>query len=113
MKYQVTDNEVNAFLNKVKEIRTQDISIIAFRPPSTTSMRNLEDSISDFDEKYVKRELEGMGVQWIDFKVGDFNSYVGSHLHYESAKKLSRQLRIAVSKLFENQTSGIHQTNNL
>lgn len=111
MKYQVTDNEVNTFLNKVKEIRTQDILIIAFRPPSTKAMRNLEDSLSGFDEKCLKRKLEGMGVQWLDYKDGDFNSYDGSHLHYESAKKLSRQLGIEVSKLFENQTSEIHQTN--
>ncbi|MDE0772865.1 MAG: hypothetical protein OSB25_11770 [Salibacteraceae bacterium] len=112
LKYQVTDNEINAFLNKVKEIRTQDISIIAFRPPSSIAMRNLEDSISGFDEEYIKRELEDMGVQWLDFREGDFNSYDGSHLHFESAKKLSILLGIEVSKLFENQTSEVSQNNN-
>jgi len=111
LKYQVADNEISTFLNKIKEIRTQDISIIAFRPPSTFAMRNLEDSISGFDEEYVKRELEVMGVKWLDFKDGDFNSYDGSHLHFESAKKLSRLLGIEVSKLIENQTSETHQTN--
>ncbi len=91
---------------------TQDISIIAFRPPSSIAMRNLEDSISGFDEEYIKRELEDMGVQWLDFREGDFNSYDGSHLHFESAKKLSILLRIEVSKLFENQTSEDSQNNN-
>ena len=49
---------------------------------------------------------------YANFWVTKFSPYDGSHLHFESAKKLSILLRIEVSKLFENQTSEDSQNNN-
>lgn len=98
-KYQVTMNEVNSFLQKVKEITTKGIIVFAYRPPSTHQMRMLEDSISGFDEKFIKEELISRNVIWLDFKDSDFESYDGSHLHYNSAKKISRSVGESINKL--------------
>lgn len=98
-KYQVSNNEVNSFLKKVEEITRNGINIIAFRPPSTYKMRILEDSISGFDEKFIKEELIKRNVIWLDIMDSDFESYDGSHLHYNSAKKLSGIVGDRINKL--------------
>jgi len=88
-KYQIDNKEVDVFLSKIKDITSNGITVVAFRPPNTSVMRHLEDSISGFDERLVKQNLLGNSVIWLDFEDADFESYDGSHLHYKSAKKLS------------------------
>jgi len=52
----------------------------------------LENEISGFNEKEVKQRLNKIGVHWIMLKNEDYLSYDGSHLHYDSALKLSQLL---------------------
>lgn len=87
--YQVDKRELNVFLKKLGEIKAKGITIIAYRPPSTVQMRNLEDSISGFKEQTIKKELVKRNIIWFDFKDSDFHSYDGSHLDSKSAEKFS------------------------
>lgn len=104
-KYQVGNKETKSFISKIKEITSTNITVVAFRPPSTQRMRQLEDSISGFDENLVKHELIKNSVQWLEFKDSDFQSYDGSHLDVNSGIKLSKIISEKISKicLSENQ----------
>ncbi len=98
-KYQVTDKEVNTFFQKIEEITSEGIMVIAFRPPSSNEMQMLEDTISGFNEELVKNTLIEKNVIWIDFENSDYESYDGSHLHYNSAKKLSGIIGMRINEL--------------
>lgn len=101
-KYKVNSEVVNRFLVKIKEISSKKgITVIAFRPPTSVKMRRLEDEISGFDELYIRKQLKDMGVRWVTFNNSDYESYDGSHLHYKSAEKLSRQLGIILNIVLE------------
>ncbi len=62
-------------------------------------MKNLEDSISGFDEKFIKKELQKIGVNWIDLNLNEYSSIDGSHLHYMSAERLSQKIGIVIKNL--------------
>jgi len=99
-KYQVNPFNVEAFLEQVKVIASKGVKVIAFRPPSSEVLRALEDEVSGFDETYVKQRLKATGVDWLDFDDADFESYDGSHLHYNSAIKLSKKIGAQVKSYF-------------
>lgn len=100
-KYQVEQKDMEDFITVVREINKQGkIEIIAFRPPTTLAMKELEDSISGFDENYVKNELQKAGVKWVDFDT-TYTSYDGSHLNENAANALSEKLGVIVSELVE------------
>lgn len=88
--YQVQQKQVDSFLSDLKKYKNQGIKIVAFRPPSTLGMRQLEDSLSKFNENQLKTAINELGGVWIEFRDGDFVSYDGSHLEKKSAQKLSR-----------------------
>lgn len=73
-------------------IQENNIRVIAYRSPTTDQMESIEDSMSGFDEAKLKQQLQAIGVEWIDFKSGQFRSYDGSHLHYEGAIQLTTEL---------------------
>ena len=91
-KYQVSQEHLELFYQKIKEIKEEGIQIIAFRPPTANELSDLENEISGFNEKEVKQQLNKIGVHWITLKNEDYLSYDGSHLHYDSALKLSQLL---------------------
>ena len=88
-KYKVSMKETKSIMDKLKKIASTEVTIIALRPPTTKQMRMLEDSMSGFDEDFVKQELIRNSITWLDFNDSDFMSYDGSHLNENSARKLS------------------------
>ena len=98
-KYKISQNVIDELLLKITEIKKMNVSIIAFRVPSTYQMEKLEKSLSGFDEEYLKKEFEKAGAFWLEFNNSDFVSYDGSHLHYLSAEKLSLQLGEKIDKI--------------
>ncbi len=91
-KYQVEQDDVDDFLSNIEKIISNEITIIAFRPPSTTVMDSLENAISGFNETYIANKLDSLGVLYINFNSEDYLSYDGSHLHKQAAIKLSNNL---------------------
>lgn len=98
-KYKVSDVAVSSFLQSIAMLQGSGIKIVAFRPPSSTILRKLENQISGFDEAYMKTSLENLGVHWWHFEDDNYHAYDGSHLHYDSAKKFSQQLGERLSEL--------------
>lgn len=95
----VSPGVVNVLLQKIEELVSQDIHVIAFRPPTTLQMEALEDSLLSFNEELFKQEIVAAGGIWLDFDSEDFNSYDGSHLHYLSAEKFSTQLGEVIQEI--------------
>jgi hypothetical protein len=89
-KYQIKDSLVTNFFKVLEGLKKESIQVIAYRPPTFDAMVELEDSLSGFNEDYVRAEMERRGCIWIDFQNKDFKTYDGSHLHYDSAEKLGR-----------------------
>lgn len=81
---------IDETLEFVSKMKNKGVEIYGFRPPSCEEMEKLENEISDFNENEFQTLFEKNGGIWIDIPNRySFNSYDGSHLHYESAKKLS------------------------
>ena len=79
----------------------EGIKIVGFRPPSTLAMEQLEDSLSGFDYSKFINEFKQMGGIWLTFSLQDYKSYDGSHLHYESANKFTKNLAQKIKKYFK------------
>ena len=81
---------INDLMKQVKEWHDEKYWVFALRMPSSLAMEQLEDSISGFDEKQLKFALQQNGGIWLDLGPRvEFESYDGSHLERESARKLS------------------------
>lgn len=80
---------VDSLISKIEEFVISEITVIAFRPPTTIQMEALENRLLKFDEALFKSKLIEAGGIWLDINSADFKSYDGSHLHYLSAEKLS------------------------
>ncbi len=77
---------------KLREISAKNITVLAFRPPTTLAMKRLEDSLSGFDETYIKNELTKNSIYWLELDFSQFESYDGSHLNKKSAILLSKSI---------------------
>ena len=91
-RHKVAEEQINSLTTKLCEISSRGVQVVCFRPPTTHQMRNLEDSLSGYDEITIKKNLQCYFVVWLDFKDSDFESYDGSHLDEKSARKLSREI---------------------
>jgi hypothetical protein len=86
----LSQKSVNETLNFVSRMKKEGVEVYGFRPPSSKGMEKLEDKMSGFNENEFKVLFGRSGGVWIDIPGKfSFNSYDGSHLHYQSAKELS------------------------
>ena len=98
--YKVSQNDMLLTINKLKQLALSGINVIAFRVPTTVQMERLEDSISGYDESFVKNSLIQHSINYLDFQNSDFASYDGSHLNEKSARKLSEQIGEKIKELY-------------
>lgn len=96
----VNERHFNNLIQKIKSFQQEGITVVAFRPPSSYQMRQLEDSITGFDEECIRKTLEENGVKWMEVSESGFKSYDGSHLHYLSALRLSGILGVEIDTFF-------------
>jgi len=89
---------VQNYYDWVKKMSSNDLTIVGFRPPSTLAMEHLEDSLSGFNYSSFIEGFENNGGVWLEFSRSDYVSYDGSHLHYESANKFSKNLGLKIEK---------------
>jgi hypothetical protein len=85
------------FTNKLNK---KGIKVYGFRPPTTSSLRNLEDSLMRFNEKEFIDKFNKAGGKWITIPNSiTFYAYDGSHLDDTSAIKLSRFIGVRLYEL--------------
>ena len=89
----VSDQGIRKLLQQIKHWKDKGIKVYGFRPPTTRSMVLLEEELSGFNEEGFVRSFEAAGGIWLSFEEEYFNTYDGSHLHFEEAKKLSGKLK--------------------
>jgi hypothetical protein len=79
----------------------EGINIVAYRPPTSKGMKEIEDLLSGLDYTNLQIKLEAVGVNWISVNYEDYYSYDGSHIDRESALKLSRYLTNEIKSIFQ------------
>lgn len=98
-KYQVNEQLLETLFRQVKRWHEKGIEVIAFRPPVSAGMRQLEDSAALYNEAAIKAGIEAAGGYWLDVDTHAYATYDGSHLDKPSAEKFSAYLAIEISKI--------------
>ncbi len=98
---QVEDDSIEFLVKQIRSWENSDIQVFVFRPPTTSKMVALEDSLSGFDEQLIKKKIEIAGAKWLDFEVDKYFSFDGSHLQKESAIKFSKDLALKIKREIE------------
>jgi hypothetical protein len=97
----VSPEIISALMKQVEEWTEKGIKILAFRVPTTLDMVNLENEKSAFNEKAFTDEFEKAGGVWLNIPIEPYHSYDGSHLHRNSAEKLSKDLARKINANYE------------
>ncbi|MBN2682572.1 MAG: hypothetical protein JXR58_08690 [Bacteroidales bacterium] len=98
----VSRKMIKDLLEQTEDWTKRGITVIAFRIPSSYSMEKLEDSLAGFNELELKDLFLKAGGIWLDFPKNQYHSYDGSHLHFQSAERLSEELGLSIKNLLEN-----------
>ncbi|HSH19568.1 MAG TPA: hypothetical protein VLA03_03905, partial [Draconibacterium sp.] len=101
-----TDNLQNLF-KQVEKWTNAGIIVVGFTPPVSQPMQMLEDTLGLFNEAAIKAGIERASGHWIDINPKKFETYDGSHLTIESAKKLSHIIGGRIEELIEEQISTV------
>lgn len=91
-KYSFDKDLVDITANYLKKLK--NITVYAVRLPTSEAMESLEEDLGKFDFQYTHQKLKEAGVNWIEIPKNSMklNTYDGSHLTSESAKRLSEFL---------------------
>ncbi|MFA9391273.1 MAG: hypothetical protein ACERKD_15800 [Prolixibacteraceae bacterium] len=96
-KYQVNENTLATLFEQVHSLVQQGITVIAYRPPVSQPMRELEDSMGNYNEALLQQRLENAGAHWISVNPNQYKTYDGSHMDQPSAERFSRDLADSIS----------------
>jgi len=88
----ISDEITTRLLSFVKQWTRADISVYAFRPPSSIAMVALENKYAKFDQTDFVNSFQAAGGIWIDLDQNGYQSYDGSHLLQTEALKLSEDI---------------------
>lgn len=91
-RYQTNDSLQNELMSTVDSLSQEGYDIYAFRVPAMQSMIVLENDKSGFDEETFSKLFQQSGGIWLDIDPTAYHTYDGSHLHYESAIRLSQEI---------------------
>lgn len=95
----VSKDVLESLYGQIKLWQQQGIEVLAFRMPTTLEMETLENAISGYDEKEIKKRIEEAEGKWIEIKDRyHYSSYDGSHLIDTSAREFSRYLGKQINK---------------
>ncbi len=78
-------------LDIVSKWRAQGIRVIAFRPPTSHLIKDLEDHLVYFNQEFHK-DFEQAGGQWLVLPEKDYQSFDDSHLSAKGAAEFSSEL---------------------
>ena len=99
--YKVEEKFLEPLFRQVEEWSNEGITVVAFRPPVSQPMRELENTMGRFDEQHIKNEINRAGGYWIELNPSEYKTYDGSHLTIESARKLSVKVANSISELIQ------------
>jgi hypothetical protein len=88
----VSEEVIEGFLAFVERWTAMGIHVVGFRPPTSERLRQIEDRKGGFrEEEFVARFTAAGGI-WIALDDRDYQTFDGSHLDHNSARRLSADL---------------------
>jgi len=90
---------IDEFMAGTAAWTSRGITVLAFLPPSYPPRIAAENRISQFDVQKFRARFEQAGGIWLDIPQDGFDSYDGSHLTADSARKLSRMVATACAEV--------------
>lgn len=75
------------------------IRVVGFRPPVTSALAELENRVSGFHEAGFAADFERQGGLWLWVAPGTYHTYDGSHLRFDAALQLSRDLAQQLNRI--------------
>lgn len=97
--YKVDSAHLNVLYKQVRKWSESGITVVGFVPPVSQSMRILEDTLGLFNEAAIKAGFEKASGHWFDINPGSYETYDGSHLTIESARRLSGKMAASIEEL--------------
>jgi len=99
-KKSVSKKLINKLINQVGIWKNKNITVYGFYMPTSWSMKQIEDSLSGFNEEIFSAKFENAGGIWFHFNK-NYKSYDGSHLTEKSAIEFSNDLGKKIKKVQE------------
>ena len=99
--FKVEEKFLEPLFQQVAEWSNEGIAVLAFRPPISVPLRELEDTLGKFDEEKIRKGIIQGGGYWIDLNPSKYQTYDGSHLTIQSAEKLSAEIAQSISDLIQ------------
>jgi hypothetical protein len=97
--YQVDEQMLESVYQQVQEWTKNGILVLAFRPPVTSGMRQLEERMGLYNETAIKTGIETAGGHWMEIDPSNYSTYDGSHLDKPSAERFSNDLALEISRI--------------
>ncbi len=88
----VSERLVDGLINTVADWTQKGIEVYALTIPTYPEMDELEDRLGRFDRALFIERFETAGGTWLYIEREGYHTYDGSHLHRDSALKLSREI---------------------
>ncbi len=95
----IDQKAVDGLIRQIAAWGKQNITVIAYRPPTFDGMEALEDELTGFDENELASEIEAAGGFWLDLPNSGLVTYDGSHLTLESTIDVSQAINFRIKKL--------------
>ncbi len=83
---------INEMIDQVKVWHENDYCVYAMRPPALNEIVRIENEMGGFDEAAIQAQLQTSGAIWISTDQTDLETYDGSHLHMDSARRFSQDI---------------------
>lgn len=98
--------EILASLEKhIKEWTDSGALVVAFRPPATPEMIEMENKGMGYDDAEISERATSAGAIWLEFDESDYHSYDGAHLDKKSSiifsRHLAKKIRSAIKERSE------------
>jgi len=100
-RFKVDERLIDDLIKQVKDWIEKGITVVGFRPPTTASMRALEDTMGLYNEEVISTRFNEAGGHWINLNSNQYKTYDGSHLDKKSAVRLSEELANKISGILK------------
>lgn len=95
----VSQEVIDGLMEFVSRWTSEGIYVVAYRPPTSHTIRGYEHELGGFVESDFVEQFQNAGGFWIPVSPDDYQTFDGSHLEHQSAKRLSTDLAREIKKI--------------
>lgn len=100
-KFQVDQKHLTELFTQIENWSNQGILVLAYRPPISKPMLDLENEMALYNEKQISEGISKAGGHWIKLENSQYKTYDGSHVDRISAEKLSLKIAHEIKALLQ------------